>query len=118
MTESKLGVQTRSMADTKRIEEETPDQLEHQQVQMNTDNPTMTLDHPTLNPDQQNAALNPTVEPTRTDTDNIEEYIRRHSDIGLDWYVPNLSNTRVKDLIKDRLPSALEKTRYYSIAAN
>ena len=62
MTKNKLGVQTKSIADTQRIEEETPNQLEHQPAQMNTDNPAIAPDHPTPNLDQQNAALNPTVE--------------------------------------------------------
>ena len=34
----------------------------------------------------------------------MEEFVRRHSDIGLDWYVPNLVNTRVVDLIRNRVP--------------
>ena len=103
MVENKVGVQTRSMVDAQHIEEETPNQMEHQPVQMNTDNPTIALDHPTPNLNQQNATMNPTVELTRTDADNIEEYIRRHSNIGLDCYVPDLSNTRVRDIIKNRI---------------
>ena len=99
------------MADAQCTEEETPNQLENQQVQMNRDNLKITLDHPTPNPDQQNAALNPTVELTRMDDENIEEYIRRHGEIGLDWYVPDLSNTRVRDLIKTRLPIRTGKGR-------
>ena len=54
--------------------------------------------------------MNPTVKLTRTDADNIEEYIRRYSYIGLDWYVPNLSNTHVRDLVKDRLPISTGRT--------
>ena len=104
MAENKLGVQTRSMMDTQHAEGETPNEPEHQQVQMNRDNLEIVQDQWIPNPDQQNAALNPTVELTRSDADNIEEYVRRHSDIGLDWYVPNLVNTRVGDLIKDRVP--------------
>ena len=42
---------------------------------------------------------------------NIEEYIRRHSEIGLDWYVPNLSNTYIRDLINTRLPSKIGRGR-------
>ena len=104
------------MADAQCMEEEIPNHLEHQPVQMNTDNLAIAPDHPTPNLDQQNAALNPTVDLTRTDVDNIEEYIRRHSDIGLDWYVPNLSNTHVRDLNKTDYPSALGDARYYSTA--
>ena len=86
------------MVGTQQLEEETPNPLEHQQAQENTDD-TIT----TPNTDQQNAALNPVVELTRTDVDNMEEYIRRHGEIGLDWYVPDIRNTHVKDLIKTRL---------------
>ena len=98
MAENKLGVQTKSMMDAQCTEGETPNEPEHQQVQMNRDNIEIVRDQLTPNLDQQNAALNPTLELTRTDADNIEEYVRRHSDIDLDWYVPNLVNTRVRDL--------------------
>ena len=60
-----------------------PDQTHHQQ---NTD-----------------TTKNPTVQLTRIDTDNLEEFVRNHSDIGLEWYVPNLVNTRVKELIGNRV---------------
>ena len=72
------------MADAQSTEAETPNQLDNQQVQINKDNLIITPDHPTPNPDQQNAALNPTVELTRMNDENIEEYVRRHSEIGLD----------------------------------
>ena len=104
MAENRSGVQTRSMVDNQLTEEETQNQPDNQQAQTNKDNPVVSPELMTPNLDRQNAAMNPTVELTRTDADNIEEYIRRYSDIGLDWYVPNLSNTRVRDLIKDRLP--------------
>ena len=55
-------------------------------------------------PDNQVAIQNPTVKLTRLDTDDMEEFVRRHSDIGLDWYVPNLVNTHVVDLIRNRVP--------------
>ena len=61
-----------------------------------------------------NADLNPTVELTRIDgnhgvmsDENIEDYVRRYGEIGLDWYVPDLSNNHIRDLIKARLPSKL-----------
>ena len=72
------------------------DQPAQQPAPANPDNP-MGTPSPTPNPDQPNAALNPTVVLTRTDTDNLEEYVRKHSDIGLDWYVPNLCNTHVRE---------------------
>ena len=104
MTENRLGVQTRSMADTQHTEEETQNQLDNQQAQMNRDNLIVVPEHTTPNLDQPKAALNPTVELTKMSDENIEEYIRRHSEIGLDWYVPDLSNTHIRDLIKTRLP--------------
>ena len=111
MTENRLGVQTRSMADAQYNKEEIADQPEHQPVQMNTNNPTAATDHPTPNLDQWNAALNLTVELMRMEANNMEEYIRRFSDIGLDWYVPNLSNTRMRDMIRDRLPISTGRSK-------
>ena len=104
MADNRLGVQTKSMADTQFTQEENQNPLENQEVQHHNNNIITTPDHLAPNPDQQNAALNPTVKLTRTDADNIEKYIRRHSDIGLDWYVPDLSNSRVRDIIKNRIP--------------
>ena len=51
-----------------------------------------------------NQAMNPTVELHRTKEEAIEEFVRQHGTIALDWYVPDLCNTRVGDLIKERLP--------------
>ena len=48
-------------------------------------------------------AMNSTVELHRTKEDAIEEFVRQHGTINLDWYVPDLCNTRVGGLIKKRL---------------
>ena len=48
-------------------------------------------------------AMNPTVELHRTKEDTIDEFIRQHGTINLDWYVPDLCNTRVGDLITKSL---------------
>ena len=48
-------------------------------------------------------AMNPTVELHRTKVEAIEEFVRQHGTINLDWYVPDLCNTRVGNLIKKRL---------------
>ena len=57
------------------------------------------------NPEQlqcaQDPAMNPTVELHKTKEEAIEEFIRQHGTIALDWYVPDLC---VGDLIKERLP--------------
>ena len=79
-TENNTGVQTRAMA--QRIDNKTnPEQLQR-----------------AMDP-----AMNPTVELHRTKDNAIEEFVRQHGTINLDWYVPDLCNTRVGDLIKKRL---------------
>ena len=45
MMENRLGVQTRSMADAQRTEEETQNQLDNQQAQMNRDNLMVAPEH-------------------------------------------------------------------------
>ena len=76
-TEYNIGVQTRAMA--QRVDNE-------------------------ANPEQRQKAIgqamNPTVEIHRTKEDAIKEFIRQHGTINLDWYVPDLCNTRVGKLIE------------------
>ena len=59
------------------------------------------------NPEQVQKAMDqattPTVELHRTKEDTIKEFVRQHGTISLDWYVPDLCNTRVGDLIEKRL---------------
>ena len=47
---------------------------------------------------------NPTVQLHKAKDDSIKEFVRRNGTIALDWYVPDFSNTRVGDLIEQRLP--------------
>ena len=79
-TENNTGVQTRAMA--QRVDNE----ANPEQLQRATD-----------------PAMNPTVELRRTKEDAIKEFVRQHSTINLNWYVPDLCNTRVGNLIKKRL---------------
>ena len=51
-----------------------------------------------------NQDTSPTVELYKTKDDSIKEFVRRNGTISLDWYVPDFSNTRVGDLIEQRLP--------------
>ena len=51
-----------------------------------------------------NQDMSPTVELHKTKDDSIKEFVRRNGTISLDWYVPDFSNTRVGDLIEQRLP--------------
>ena len=79
-TENNTGVQTRAMA--QRVDNEAnPEQLQR----------------------AADPAMNPKVELHRTKEDAIEEFVQQHGTINLDWYVPDLCNSRVGDLIKKRL---------------
>ena len=79
-TENNIGVQTRAMA--QRVDnEENPEQVQKAMDQATT----------------------PTVELHKTKEDTIKEFVRQHGTINLDWYVPDLCNTRVGDLIEKRL---------------
>ena len=52
----------------------------------------------------QNQNVNPTVELYKSKDESIKDFVRKHRTIALDWYVPNFSNSRVGDLIEQRLP--------------
>ena len=79
-TENNIGVQTRAMA--QRVDNE----ANPEQGQKRTDQ-----------------ATTPTVQLHRTKEDTIKEFVRQHGTINLDWYVPDLCNTRVGELIEKRL---------------
>ena len=93
MAHSQTGVQTRSMTEAQC---KNPDQLLAPE-----DNPTPAAGDPTStwNLDPQNPVPNPVVELTRIETDNLMEYVRTSSKINLDWYVPDLMNTCIRDTI-------------------
>ena len=80
-TENNIGVQTRAMAQRVDNEKKNPEQVQKAMDQATT----------------------PTVELHRTKEDTIKEFVRQHGTISLDWYVPDLCNTRVGDLIEKRL---------------
>ena len=52
----------------------------------------------------QNQNVNPTVDLYKSKDESIKDFVRKHGTIALDWYVPNFSNSRVGDLIEQRLP--------------
>ena len=78
-TENNIGVQTRAMAQWV-DNEENPEQVQKAMDQART----------------------ATVELHRTKEDTIKEFVQQHGTISLDWYVPDLCNTRVGDLIEKR----------------
>ena len=78
--ENNIGVQTRAM--TQRVDNEVD--IEQAQGTMEQ-------------------ATNPTVELHRTKEDTIKEFVQQYGTISLDWYMPDLRNTRVDNLIENRL---------------
>ena len=80
-TDNNTGIQTRAMA--QRIENE----ADTEQLQG------------LPNPD-----MNPTVMLHKAKEEAIKEFVRKNGTIALDWYVPDFCNTRVGDLIEQRLP--------------
>ena len=82
-TENNTGIQTRAMAEAQHIE--------------NGANPEQVQGAP-------NPAMNPTVDLHKTKEETIKEFVRQQGTIALDWYVPDFHNTRVGDLIEERLP--------------
>ena len=109
-----VGGQTRAMVDTQCKEEEEEWQLDNQLVQGFIVEPG----HMVPDTDHLNADMNPAVELTRINgnqwamsNENIKDYIRRHSETRLDWYVPDLRNTCIRDLIKARSPSKTKEGR-------
>ena len=82
-TDNNTGIQMRAMAEAQCMENEAnPEQVQ------GTPKP----------------AMNPTVDLHRTKEEVIKEFIRQQGTIALDWYIPDFHNTRVGNLIKERLP--------------
>ena len=92
-TDNNAGMQTRAMA--QRIENEAD--TEHLQG-------------------LPNPGMNPTVELHKTKDEAIKEFVRKSSTIALDRYVPDFCNTRVGDLIEQRLPLETTEAKFYSVA--
>ena len=76
------------------------------------------------NPEQMQKATDqattPTIKLHRTKQDTIKEFIRQHGTINLDWYVPDLCNTRVGNVIEERLQLGTTEGRilFSSLALN
>ena len=94
--ENDTGIQTRAMTGAQRREDgahrRTNDNTEHVQAA----NPATSIG--TGGPETQDPARNPTED--KTEDEIIEEFVRKECSIGLDWYVPNLNNTQVREIIK------------------
>ena len=50
-----------------------------------------------------NPDMNPTVELHKTKEEAIKEFVQKNGTIALDWYVPDFCNTRVGDIIEQRV---------------
>ena len=88
-TDSNTGIRARAMMEAQHTEGQNNREL--------TNNPEQTLG-------TQNPAMNPTVDMHKTKEEAIKEFVRQQGTIALDWYVPNFCNTRVGDLITQRIP--------------
>ena len=91
-----VGVQTRAMTEAQRTEGEVQRAMDNDQEGVQGANPT--AGQAALDP-----TMNPTVELHKNDDIVIEEYVKRHSAIGLDWYVPDFAYTQVRVLIRNRV---------------
>ena len=103
-TENAVGVQTRAMTEAQLMEGEVQRAIDNNQEGVQGANPT--TGQAALDP-----TMNPTVELHKNDDIIIEEYIRRQGAIGLDWYVPDFANTRVRVLIKNRVKYNTQRGR-------
>ena len=105
MADNQLGVKTRAMTEK---EGANPTRPEHQQAPTGPSSQQHLQPQRQLqqhNTDSQGAIPNPRVELTRINEENLEQYIRDHSKISLDWYVPNLLNTLFIDMIRNKIPN-------------
>ena len=82
-TENNTGIQTRAMAEAQGIE----NGANQEQVQ-----------------GAPNPAMNLMVDLHKTKEEAIKEFVQQQGTIALDWYVPDFHNTRVGNLIEERLP--------------
>ena len=104
MADNQLGVKTRAMIEKEGANLKSP---ECQQTPMNPETTTDQQPQPQPqphNPGTQGAMQYPRIELMRIDQNDLEEYVKKYSDIGLDWYVPNLLNTCVIDMIRNKIP--------------
>ena len=100
---------TRVMTEAQCIKEAASRELVNNQEQVQGAIPSTATGQETSNTGAQNPTMNPTINLHKSDKEIIKEFVRREGTIGLDWYVPNFCNTRVADIIKERL--LIETTR-------
>ena len=118
MADNQLGVKTRAMIEKEGVNLKAPEcqqaptnpetttgqQPQPQPHQQPQQQPQPQLHPQPHNLDTQGTMQNPRVELTRIDQNDMEEYVRKYSDIGLNWYGPNLLNTHIIDLIRNKIP--------------
>ena len=104
--ENDIGVETRAMKKCKKegAHKHTTDNTDRVQA-ANPTTPIGTRGQETHDPAVRNPAE------VKTEDEIIEEFVRKDCSIGLDWYVPNLCNTQVREIIKQRLPIATRQGR-------
>ena len=100
MAENQLGIKTRAMMEQESVN--TREQEKQQNPGTNTNLQPQPQPQPQPHLQDTQGSMQPRLELTRIDQENMEEYVRKHSNIGLDWYVPYLLNIRVSDIIRNK----------------
>ena len=98
MAENQLGVKTRAMMEKEGVN------TRKQEIQQNpgTNTNLQPQQQPQPQPQDAEGPMQPRLELTRVDQENMEEYVRKYSNINLDWYVPDLLNICVIDMIRNK----------------
>ena len=100
MADNQLGVKTRAMMEKEGVKTR---EQEHQQIQMNLGSNTDQQPQPQPHHQDTQDPTQLRVELTRVDQENMEEYVRKYSNIGFIWYVPDLLNTCIIDMIRNKI---------------
>ena len=98
--ENNTSVQTRAMTEAQCREGGAQRQVDDNSERVQVTNPVTVTG--TRGPETQDPARN--MSRHKTDNKLIDEFVRKECTIGLNWYVPNLSNTQVGELIRKQLP--------------
>ena len=98
MAENQLGVKTRAMMEKENVN------VREQGNPQNLGTSTNLQPQPQPKPHLQDTQgkMQPRLELRRVNQENMEEYMRKYSNISLDWYVPGLLNTHVIDMIRNK----------------
>ena len=95
--ENDISIQTRAMTGAQPREDGAQKQVDDKPERVQVTNPAAV--NGTGGPEVQDPAANTMRD--KMEDKIIEEFTRKECSIGLDWYVPNLNNMQVRELIKE-----------------